>query len=77
MFALVLIALLVLLALASLTVLADSGLRWWSAFGALKRELAKYDGPSPHAPAKRRRTADRVVRGSRQLTLRGVLRAAA
>ena len=39
MFALALIAALSLLALASAAVLADSGLRWWSAFGRLRGEL--------------------------------------
>ncbi|MBX7495697.1 hypothetical protein K3172_07485 [Qipengyuania sp. 6B39] len=39
MFALFLIALLALTAVAALGVLADSGLRWWSAFGQLRREM--------------------------------------
>ena len=39
MFALALIAALSVLALASAVVLADSGLRWWSAFGQLRGEL--------------------------------------
>ncbi len=39
MFALFLTALLVVTAVAVAGVLADSGLRWWSAFGALRREL--------------------------------------
>lgn len=51
MFALVLMASLILLAIASLTVLADSGLRWWSAFGALSRQLAHDDRASRPAPA--------------------------
>lgn len=54
MFALVLMALLVLLALASMAVLADSGLRWWSALGSLRRQLAGGDkrrpGLAPSAP---------------------------
>ncbi|WP_341713573.1 hypothetical protein [Erythrobacter sp.] len=41
MFALFLVALLALTAVAALGVLADSGLRWWSAFGQLQRELAR------------------------------------
>jgi hypothetical protein len=40
MLALFLIALVALTALAALGVLADSGLRWWSAFGQLRREMA-------------------------------------
>ncbi len=39
MFALFLIALLTVTAVVVAGVLADSGLRWWSAFGALRREL--------------------------------------
>lgn len=39
MFALFLTALLIATALIVAGVLADSGLRWWSAFGALRREL--------------------------------------
>lgn len=39
MFAIVLTALFVLLALASLALLADSGLRWWSAIGQLRAQL--------------------------------------
>ena len=41
MFALALIVALAALALASAAVLADSGLRWWSAFGALRAEIAR------------------------------------
>lgn len=44
MFALFLIALLTVIGLASVATLADSGLRWWSAFGQLRRELK--DGPA-------------------------------
>ena len=39
MFALFLTALLAFAAIAVAGVLTDSGLRWWSAFGALRREL--------------------------------------
>jgi hypothetical protein len=39
MFAMLLIVLFALLGLASAIVLADSGLRWWSAFGRLRRQL--------------------------------------
>ncbi|OAN81619.1 hypothetical protein A8B77_08610 [Erythrobacter sp. EhN03] len=39
MFALFLIALFTAIGLASIATLADSGLRWWSAFGQLRREL--------------------------------------
>ena len=79
MFALVLIALLVLLAIASLAVLADSGLRWWSAFGALKRQLADSDRTSQQTPASvLRRNADHSrPLGSHKLTQRVALRAAA
>ncbi len=79
MFALVLIALLVLLAIASLAVLADSGLRWWSAFGALKQQLAHCDRRSQLAPSgagRRNANQSRPV-GSRQLTPSVALRAAA
>lgn len=41
MFALFLVALIALAAIAALGVLADSGLRWWSAFGQLRREVAR------------------------------------
>ncbi len=79
MFALVLIALMVLLAIASLAVLADSGLRWWSAFGALKRELAEGDRISPQGPAgNRRRNADLSRPFGSRIPRQGVaLRAAA
>ena len=39
MFALFLTALLTATAVVAAGVLADGGLRWWSAFGALRREL--------------------------------------
>ena len=39
MFALFLIALFTAIGLASIATLADNGLRWWSAFGQLRREL--------------------------------------
>ena len=45
MFALFLIALLTATAVVVAGVLADSGLRWWSAFGALRRELKGDTGP--------------------------------
>ena len=45
MFALFLIALLTATGVVVAGVLADSGLRWWSAFGALRREL-KGDTPA-------------------------------
>ena len=78
MFALVLMALLILLAIASLAVLADSGLRWWSAFGALKRQLANRDPSlvSELSSPLRRNIETRPI-GSRQLTRRVALRAAA
>ena len=41
MFALFLVALDALTAAAALGVLADSGLRWWSAFGQLRREMKR------------------------------------
>ena len=41
MFALFLTALVALTVVATLGVLADSGLRWWSAFGQLRREVAR------------------------------------
>ncbi|MEZ5679922.1 MAG: hypothetical protein R3E14_01350 [Erythrobacter sp.] len=41
MFALFLIALVALTAVAAMAVLADSGLRWWSAFGQLRREVSR------------------------------------
>ncbi|QKG71197.1 hypothetical protein [Erythrobacter mangrovi] len=41
MFALFLVALFALTAVAALGVLADSGLRWWSAFGQLRREVIR------------------------------------
>ena len=39
MFALFLTAVFALAALAAVVVLADGGLRWWSAFGQLRRRL--------------------------------------
>ena len=39
MFAFVLIAAFALASLATVTVLADSGLRWWSAFGMLRQRM--------------------------------------
>ncbi|MBX7483868.1 hypothetical protein [Qipengyuania qiaonensis] len=39
MFALVLIALVIAVMVAATGTLADSGLRWWSAFDALRRDL--------------------------------------
>ena len=39
MFAVMINALLFVLALASIVLLVDCGLRWWSAFGALRRQL--------------------------------------
>lgn len=41
MFALFLTALVALTVVATMAVLADSGLRWWSAFGQLRREAAR------------------------------------
>ena len=41
MFAWFLVALVALTAVAALGVLADSGLRWWSAFGQLRRETKR------------------------------------
>jgi hypothetical protein len=52
MFALFLFALLVAIAVATVCVLADSGLRWWSAFGILRRELN--NGAAPALPLLRR-----------------------
>lgn len=40
MFALLVIALVSIAAIAAMGALADSGLRWWSAFGRLRRDLA-------------------------------------
>ena len=79
MFALVLMAFLILLAIASLSVLADSGLRWWSAFGALKQQLASADRTSPQAPtgARHRNPGHARGAGSHKLTPRAALRAAA
>lgn len=79
MFALVLIALPVLLAFASLAVLADCSVRWWSAFGALKRQLA-HDGRvcTPVQAAAIRRSGDHSrTLGSRQSIQRVALRVAA
>ena len=39
MVALLITALLTLIAVASIAVIADSGLRWWSALGQLQRQL--------------------------------------
>lgn len=39
MFAIVLIAALALASMATVLVLADSGLRWWSAFGLLRQRM--------------------------------------
>lgn len=44
-------ALIVLIGIAAMGVLADSGLRWWSAFGRLRRELAIEFAPA--LPAQR------------------------
>lgn len=41
MFALFLTAVVALTFVAATAVLADSGLRWWSAFGQLRREVAR------------------------------------
>ena len=41
MFAWFLVALVALTAVAAMGVLADSGLRWWSAFGRLQRETKR------------------------------------
>ena len=41
MFALFLIVLTVIAAIVAVGVLADSGLRWWSAFGQLRKELRR------------------------------------
>jgi hypothetical protein len=47
MFALFLITLLAAIGLATATVLADSGLRWWSAFARLRSELKGAPAPLP------------------------------
>lgn len=52
MFALFLVALFALAAIAALGVLADSGLRWWSAFGQLRREI-RHEGVYAALPALR------------------------
>ena len=46
MFALFLVILLAATALAAVGVLADSGLRWWSAFGRLRRDLKNGNVPA-------------------------------
>ena len=66
MFALFLTGLFLATAVVVAGVLADSGLRWWSAFGALRREL-KGDS-APHLPALR--PAASYVCGSRQVPAR-------
>lgn len=55
MFALFLTVLLIVTAVVVAGVLADGGLRWWSAFGALRREL-KGD-TAPRLPSLRPATA--------------------
>lgn len=79
MFALVLMALLVLLALASMAVLADSGLRWWSAFASLRRQLGGGEEcQTTLAAALPRRTPHHArPHGAREATARVALRAAA
>ena len=79
MFALALIAFLVLLAFASLAVVADSGIRWWSAFGLLKQQLAGDGHGAPQAPtgARRRQTSKSRLIGSHRFTRPAALRAAA
>ncbi len=46
MFALFLVILLAATALTAVGVLADSGLRWWSAFGRLRRDLKNGNVPA-------------------------------
>ena len=78
MLALALIAALVVLALACATVLADSGLRWWSAFGRLRSELAGSLEVREHSTGMRARKASpvRVATGRQPVTV-SVKRAAA
>ncbi|MBO9510974.1 hypothetical protein [Erythrobacter sp. A6_0] len=60
MFALALVAAFVVLAFASAAVLADSGLRWWSAFGRLRSELAGSKEGRIHSTGIRTRKTSRV-----------------
>lgn len=79
MFALVLFAFLGFLAIACLAVLADSALRWRSAYGALKRQMGDCERTSPQAPICVRNHNAQPARalGSRQPIQRAALRAAA
>ena len=78
MFALALVAAFVVLALASAAVLADSGLRWWSAFGRLRSELAGSRKVRDHSTGMRAHRANRVrAANCRQPVAVSVKRAAA
>ena len=78
MFALALVAAFVVLAFASAAVLADSGLRWWSAFGRLRSELAGSKEGRIHSTGIRTRKASRVrAANCRQPLAVSVKRAAA
>ncbi len=78
MFALALVAAFVVLAFASAAVLADSGLRWWSAFGRLRSELAGSKEGRIHSTGIRTRKASRVrAANCRQPVAVSVKRAAA
>jgi len=79
MFALAVNVLLILLAVASLAVVADCALRWWSAFGALKRQLADGGTNHRHSPSAALRRGGDKSRAlvTRKLTPRVAQRAAA
>ena len=78
MFALALVAAFVVLAFASAAVLADSGLRWWSAFGRLRSELAGSLEVRDHSTGMRAHKASRVrAANCRQPVAVSVKRAAA
>lgn len=79
MFALVLFTVLGFLAIACLAVLADSVLRWRSAYGALKRQMGDCERTSPQASSGVRNQNTQPARtlGSRQPIQQAALRAAA
>lgn len=79
MFAIVLFTVLGFLAIACLAVLADSALRWRSAYGALKRQMGDGERTSSQAPVGVRSQNAQPARAlrARQLTQRAALRAAA
>ena len=78
MFALALVAAFFVLAHGSAAVLADSGLRWWSAFGRLRSELAGSLEVRDHSVGMRAHKASRVrAANCRQPVAVSVKRAAA